>query len=400
MRANPGGEVSRDEVIGRDDLIASLWAALAQQSIVLVAERRAGKTTIIKKMRNQPAPGFAPIYRDVENLSTPLELIERLCEDVRPHLSAAGQVGATFNAILKKFSGGEVAGVLKFPEGVAPHWKELLEDVLRHVFAKVNNRLVFFWDELPLFVHKVKRHSGDIAAIDFLDTLRSLRQTHPKLRMVYTGSIGLHHVVGALRWAGHANDATNDMRTIDVPPLAAHHAEHLAVCLLNGEGVEMLDEQGVARAICKSVDNMPFYIHSLVSALVQHPSPVNPAVVDSVVRQAIVDDHDRWHLQHYYDRLPEYYGHDRLPVVHHVLDELASCTGALSLRTLTSRLCAQIRREHGNTAGRILDGDSAELIEILRLLRRDHYVTQNVDTNEFEFRGNLLKRWWKAFRGL
>ena len=115
MRANPGGEISRDEVIGRDDLIASLWAALAQQSIVLVAERRAGKTTIIKKMRHQPAHGFAPIYRDVENLSTPLEFIERLCEDVRPHLSAAGQVGATFSEILKKFSGGEVAGVLKFP---------------------------------------------------------------------------------------------------------------------------------------------------------------------------------------------------------------------------------------------------------------------------------------------
>ncbi|MEZ5602385.1 MAG: hypothetical protein R3F36_16280 [Candidatus Competibacteraceae bacterium] len=41
--------------------------------------------------------------------------------------------------------------------------------------------------------------------MDLLDTLRGLRQTHANLRMIYTGSIGLHHIVTALREEGYVN---------------------------------------------------------------------------------------------------------------------------------------------------------------------------------------------------
>jgi hypothetical protein len=40
---------------------------------------------------------------------------------------------------------------------------------------------------------------GDESAMELLDTLRSIRQMYPAVRMVYTGSIGLHHVIGSLR---------------------------------------------------------------------------------------------------------------------------------------------------------------------------------------------------------
>ena len=50
MKANPGGLVAPQDVIGRDKLIAKIWMRLEQQSLILSAERRMGKTTIIKKM--------------------------------------------------------------------------------------------------------------------------------------------------------------------------------------------------------------------------------------------------------------------------------------------------------------------------------------------------------------
>jgi hypothetical protein len=48
MKANPGGQIDSADIIGRDAVIAELWERLAQQSIVLTAERRMGKTTIVK----------------------------------------------------------------------------------------------------------------------------------------------------------------------------------------------------------------------------------------------------------------------------------------------------------------------------------------------------------------
>jgi len=76
MKANPGGELALDEVIGRDDLIRRLWDTLAQQSVVLIAERRMGKTSVIKKMAAECPDERVTLYRDVEGLDTPHAFVE------------------------------------------------------------------------------------------------------------------------------------------------------------------------------------------------------------------------------------------------------------------------------------------------------------------------------------
>ncbi len=55
--------------------------------------------------------------------------------------------------------------------------------------------------------------------MEMLDTLRALRQTYPQLKMVYTGSIGLHHVVAKLKKLGYNNVPTNDMYPYELQPL-------------------------------------------------------------------------------------------------------------------------------------------------------------------------------------
>ena len=57
MKANPGGQIDFKAVIGRERLIQVLWETVEQQSLVITAERRIGKTTVIKKMRHEPVAG-------------------------------------------------------------------------------------------------------------------------------------------------------------------------------------------------------------------------------------------------------------------------------------------------------------------------------------------------------
>lgn len=45
MRPIIGGYVPPDRVVGRDHFIQKMWKTLEDQSIVLVAERRIGKTS-------------------------------------------------------------------------------------------------------------------------------------------------------------------------------------------------------------------------------------------------------------------------------------------------------------------------------------------------------------------
>ncbi|WP_414587283.1 hypothetical protein [Scytonema sp. PCC 10023] len=68
LRANPGGQISPDEVIGRDKLIQQFWEILERQSLMLNAERRMGKTCIIKKMQAEAPEDKLPIYHDLEKV--------------------------------------------------------------------------------------------------------------------------------------------------------------------------------------------------------------------------------------------------------------------------------------------------------------------------------------------
>lgn len=74
MKANPGGAIAPKDVIGRDRLIANLWNILDQQSVIFSAERRMGKTTVIKKMEAEAPSNKLPIYRDLEGLRSPMKI--------------------------------------------------------------------------------------------------------------------------------------------------------------------------------------------------------------------------------------------------------------------------------------------------------------------------------------
>jgi hypothetical protein len=47
MRTNPGGGLAPEEVVGRDALIADLWDKLERHSVMMTAERRMGKTSVL-----------------------------------------------------------------------------------------------------------------------------------------------------------------------------------------------------------------------------------------------------------------------------------------------------------------------------------------------------------------
>lgn len=68
MKANPGGNLDPQQVYGRDALIEMLWDRLESQSIVINAERRIGKTQILRKMLAEPRPSWKPIFRDLEKV--------------------------------------------------------------------------------------------------------------------------------------------------------------------------------------------------------------------------------------------------------------------------------------------------------------------------------------------
>jgi len=380
MKANPGGEIAPAEVMGRDKLISDLWKILEQQSVILSAERRMGKTSVIKKMRSDATPDKLPIYRDLEDVRSPLEFVNTVFQDVEAYLTRLNRTAKKTRAWLKQLGGAEFSGV-KFPEIAAPHWKALLTETIADLVENQDCTLIFFWDELPYML----RNIGDESAMELLDTLRSIRQMYPRVRMVYTGSIGLHHVIADLRKVSYTNDPTNDMYPQDMPLLSTKDATTLARKLLEGENIVTPDIQGTAVAIADELNNIPFYIHHLIVKLKLRGGSGDAVVVKEIIADSLDDPTNPWKMEHYRERIDSYYDDKQRPYAMNLLDILAVANQPLFFDELFNRL-----KQYPETQ------DKEIARKVLSLLQKDYYIEKG--DFGFQFRYPLIQKYWRSLR--
>lgn len=389
MKANPGGQIDPEQAIGRARVIQELWDTLEQQSVVMTAERRIGKTTVIKMLKADPAKQWVPVYQDLEKCHTAAEFAMVVYKEVHQFLSSKGQVARRAKEWLNALGGVELGGVLKLPEKADVSWKDLLttsiEDLVHENDAH-GTRLLFLWDELPFMLANIRDREGEQTAMAVLDTLRALRQTHAALRMIITGSIGLHHVITSLKDKNYANSPVNDMARIEITTLEPSDAEGLATKLIKGEGLASKDPAAAAMAIAKEADSFPFYIHHIVRALKVNQRPADLEEVGKMVAAQLIDANDPWELTHYRDRISTYYG-DNASIARALLDELATRDSA-SINELLSMLKSTSSFD-----------DRERLLRLVSLMERDHYLKRR-DDGSLSFRFPLIRRWWKINRGL
>lgn len=390
MRANAGGQIDLKAVVGRDSLIQNLWETLEQQSVVITAERRIGKTTILRKMEAEPAPGWVPVFQDLERHHSAMDFALSVYREVDRFLTGQSKAARRAKELLQKLGGVEIGGALKLPTTSEADWKDVLtrsiEDLIEEN-GKSGRRLLFLWDEVPFMLANIRDREGERTAMEILDVLRSLSQTHPNLRMVLTGSIGLHHVLRSLREANYAGTPVNDMAKIEVPPLAESDAIQLARKLLNGEKIITQDEAATAGRIAGEADCIPFFIHHIVKALKTRGIEGSDENVRALVAAQLTDANDPWELLHYRERIPTYYRSDAKSVLV-ILDSLAAAIAPLALGDLHREVKAASRF-----------GDREKLLGLVTSLERDHYLQRDPD-GRVRFRFPLIQRWWKLNRGL
>jgi hypothetical protein len=232
----------------------------------------------------------------------------------------------------------------------------------------------------------ISAREGEAIAMEILDVLRSLRQKHPAFRMVLTGSVGLHHVIRSLKDRGYANASVNDMYELEVPPLEHDDACQLARSLIAGErlATESLDE--TVAAIADAADGIPFYIHHIVRELKISNSTASPQTVANTVSAQLLDANDPWKLGHYRERITTYYpGAEKLVMT--VLDSLAVASRPLRTDDVLRFVSSTIEFD-----------DRDRLLDLLRLLERDHYLKRRDGGYTWKF--PLIARWWQLDRDL
>jgi AAA+ ATPase superfamily predicted ATPase/DNA-binding Xre family transcriptional regulator len=383
FKANPGGQIAPEEIVGREELIERLWERLQQQSLILSGERRIGKSSILKKMTAEAAPNLLPIYRDLEGTRTPIEFVEAVWQDTETYLRDAGKARRV-REYLSKLIGSYFDGY-QFPEIASEHWKILLTKTIEDLVTLQDKQIVLIWDEMP---HMLGNFSDQIA-MEVLDSLRSLRQTYPDVRMVFSGSIGLHHIIKNLQKAGYSNDPTNDMYPIEGQPLSLEDATELTINLLQGEDISVVDLAQTAEQIAVAVDCIPFYIHHLINQLKDLDQEINEEVIAITINQCLRSSLNLWKMDHYRERIDNYYSDTQKPYALEILDILS-----INPATSFTRLWQYLKSEPETK-------DKEMARAVLRLLLKDYYLVQedNLSGSMYTFRYQLVQKYWQISRG-
>jgi hypothetical protein len=385
MNINPGGTLPPDQVVGRDALIERYWQILDVQSLSLVAPRRVGKSCILRRMEALPPERFLVRRRDLQDRRTVSELVADLVSDAQDLLPASrrGQSGAIR---MLKLLGVELnAGPVRLDlSGV--DWRPLLEGVfddLQAAATAAQKTLVLCWDEFTWFLHNLvgTDAAGRSEAERVLDRLRAIRQSgrHGRLRMVFTGSIGMEEVLLRMRAAGYGNDPLNDVDRQVVPELGMKEATELARLLLEDKGADELEV--LAAEIASVCEGHPYFVQRVAQRLV-HGGRLEVAAVGPAIEQLLRDDQDPMELRQYLERIDLYLSRDVGRMARRLLDPIAQHPETATLKELESAT-----------------GFEREAIQdVLRFLRRDLYVVQ--EANRYRFRSGLLRRWWCYENGL
>jgi hypothetical protein len=381
------------DIIGRDILIAEIWRILEERSLILSAERRFGKTYVIQKMEAEPLRGVLTFYQDMSDVHTAQAFTEKVCTKSRGQLRWHRRTVQEALELFSRLRGGKVTvktpnlghdvpeASLDLPALAGLPWQVKLTAAITELVNGQPGRVVFFWDEVPWMIGHIKEREGAETALEVLELLRVLRQDpqiKSKLRMVYTGSIGFHHVLDA--------PPVNDMRPQKyVPPLAPADAQEYARLRLAQEGATVTEEAETLQAIAEAADYIPYYIKNLVQTLSAAGRPIAPGDADKCIGILLTQAPESWDLPHYDTRIDAYYPLVQRRVARDLLDILAATGEVATFDALFNLLKAKRKIQ-----------DEEMVRQIVDLLRQDHYLWPD----PYRFQLPLIRRFWRVHRGL
>lgn len=378
----------------REEELAMIWGALETSSVLLLAPRRFGKTSIMLKILDEPKLGWKSFYLDTEWIEGPgdfiVELIARLAEK--------GAVGKIWGKIQEKVVGAvdriDEIGVSEFKislrQRMKKEWREKGTEFLK-TLMEVEGQIILITDELSLLVYRLHRNSKQEAE-EFLTWLRGMRhipELLPKIRWLMGGSIGMGQV---LKDVGIGSQVINDLQIVNVREFSNEKAREFIKILLETVGRFRNVPIGIINKILEVIEcPIPYFVQILIRECLnemvrQKKSELSEAIIDKAYKEGVLAAYNRTYFDHYYERLQKYYGEEKALL-------------AKNLLTMIARRGIVSKTELFKVYDIATQGTGTEdtFSDLLTELENDFYVVLNMENNTYRFATKVLRDWWLRF---
>jgi len=383
-------------IVGRDHIIEVIQRRLEDKSILFVAERRVGKTTVLDLLQERHnTDNCIMIYRDLEKIKSIEELEKEIYTSIKEYLDYRDRAKLKTLEVLETYilSKVKIKGIEYKQE---KNWRKALSDAISSVCSKTDKRVIFLWDELPYMlqnIYNLDKKKGTQDALELVDTLRALDNEIKNLRFVFTGSIGLHHITKVIT-DDSTSEPFNKLDKIELKPLLEEYAKEMIIGLLKEEQVNYESDEKIIHLIYNECDGVPFYMERVIKRLgiKEGIETIDLKMVQEEIELMIVDHQNELEMEHFVDRLEIYYDKTvkdiddneikTSEIAKVLLDYFASEDKLLTLED-----CFKY------TKTKFAIDEPKIVANILELLVKDYYLSNNTK-QEYQFTFSIIKRWW------
>ncbi|MCD4792214.1 MAG: hypothetical protein K8R54_03205 [Bacteroidales bacterium] len=368
-------------IIGRETEICKYWKILENQGFVLYAQRRFGKSSVLRKMEQNKQENYTVAFISLEGLNNPEEFVNKIYDKLKKEKlvkeKRLKKADNFFNGFVKRFP--KVMGVELAQQD--KKWKNKLEYLLYMLVEQNPNKLnVIMLDEFTIMLNAMQTSEAS-EILGFLRNLSQNNKLNNSLRFVYCGSIGINLVIDKLRREGHKfGDPINHLKPINLKPFNDEDAMYFAKCLNAGCKLNLSDEN--LELICKITDRIPFYIDKLFEKI-RYENDINNDFIEKKTDELLNDKREEFRMDYLYKRIQDYYENKELCVI--ILNSLAKSQKGLYEEELINICTAQE------------EISEPEIKDTITKLWKDDYFTRERkgDKRFYKFSYSVIKKWWK-----
>jgi len=368
-----------------------LFHARQGRSVLMLAPRRVGKTWLMKRFAEDlRAQGWMAVLCDVEGMNEPADFLRHLCRQIEEQENSAGKLEGRAKQLLNQLFSRDFSEGWQVALGKMD-WASFAETLVRGLDAS-NQDTVILVDELALFVVALLQRDPT-AARDFLYGLRALMQRYPKVRWLFTGSIGLDTIAKREGIGG----ALIDLKLFPIEPFSREAAraflDHLSS---TGRVLRpfVLDPAAFTWFVAELGWLSPYYLEHIAQEIRPSGSPGMGGQPSATVRDVdaafttMLDPQHRNYFVAWEEHIAKNFPAQEAEALRRVLDICAAQSTGERLDTLTARLGGP-----PDNLGR------RALRDMLTVLAADGYLSEVPDgeTSRYRFRSGLLRRYWLRY---
>lgn len=366
--------------------------------LLVVAQRRMGKTSMIREVARRLTDRYVCVYADLQRAKDPPDAIVEL--SLALHKAGLGdRVRGVFARTLEKLgssidklSVGEFSVTLRAGLN-AGDWSEKGTKLIESTSEKPT---LLLFDEVPILVNRILKGSDFTitaerreAADEWMSWIRDCSiRFRDSTRMVLTGSIGFEPV---LRQAG-LSATLNTFDAFELGPWDDATARGCLEALAAEKGLQF--EPGAPQELIELLGyNIPHYVQMFFDRIHEmcfrrQDLRVSIADVHQVYEGRMLSTRGHAELAHYEDRLEMVLGREVFPLALEMLTEVAV------VGHLASDAYIAMRSDYSFANRTVASGQE----EVMRVLEHDGYLKTGRKGPEFVSR--LLRDWWRARHSL